>query len=122
MQEINRANIRQIRDEMEQALNLVLKKHGLSVNVGNAMFTPSDVTFKVKVGLGSQDDVAQREWNKYCFLFGLSPDLFGKKFISRGTEFTITGIARKSRNYPVLATNANGTVYKFTVETARTAK
>lgn len=122
MQTINRDNIRQLRDEMNAALNLVLKKHGVTAVVGNASFTPGDVTFKVKVSVGSADDAAKREWDRYCVMFGLTPDLFGKKFVSRGTEFTITGIAKKGRDYPVLATNDNGTVYKFNIETARGAR
>ena len=52
----------------------------------------------------------------YAQRYGLEPEDFGKKFMSRGSVFKISGINPKAPRYPVNAIKiADGSSWKFTV-------
>ena len=108
-----------LREEIDEALAPVLKKYGMSAHTGNARYNDVDATFKLKVMLGSNDDAAQRDWDRVCRLYGLKPEDFGSLFESGGVQWEICGIQTRSRKYPILAKNENGTIYKFTADEVR---
>ena len=47
-------------------------------------------------------------FTKYATFFGLSPDMLGKKFTSRGIEYTIAGLNPRRRKYKISTVASNG--------------
>ena len=113
--QFDKTNLKEVRAVINAALSEQLEKLGLTAKIGNITFSDADFRCKLEVSCGSTDDAARREWDKHAFLFGLTSEDFGKTFVHGGTAFTICGIKPKSRKFPVLAKNANGTTYKFPV-------
>ena len=119
----NRSNLKALRSELDDALNKVLAKHGLSAELGNIRFGNTDFRTQLTVNVGNGEDAATNEFKKYAIRFGLTGNEFGKTFTdSKGTKFTIVGIKPKSHKYPILAKNARGTTYKFPASYAKTVK
>ena len=106
-------SLNEIRDVLEAKLAEVEKEYGISIDLGGMRYSADKFTTRMTVNVGSADDAAKREWDQNCWRFGLKAEDFGRTFIDRGTRFTVTGCAPRSRKYPVLATNDNGTTYKF---------
>lgn len=111
----NNENLEDLRTIIDFALTTELKKFGLSASLGSITYSDNDFKIQLKVVCGSAEDGRKREWDKWAVLFGLDNDDFGSLFTSKGQTFEVTGIAPKSRKYPILATNDAGVEYKFTV-------
>jgi hypothetical protein len=65
-----------------------------------------------------EDGVAQTRdveaFKTLCLVYGLQPEDLGRKFVSNGEVFTVTGLNPKSRKYPVCAMRArDGKRFKF---------
>ena len=110
---LDRSKLREIAADMQKALELVLKRHGVEVEIGGARFTDVEATYKVRIFSGSKDNAKQVEWNKYCVLFGMRPEDFGKTFTSNGETYTIDGLNLKAKRMPILATRSDGSGFKF---------
>ena len=108
-----RENLDILRPIIEDTLNKELTKFGLSIDLGSISFGDNDFRTKLKVMCGTNEDGAKRDWEKYARLFGLNAEDFGTLFINGGKTFQVSGIAVKSRKYPILATNEHGVEYKF---------
>ena len=117
MKEINRDNIRVLRPPLNVALQDVARDYGLSVSVGNATFTPTNVRFKIEFTVlgetGQPIDQTVENFKMHAHIYGLSPDDLGKTFYCDGKPFTICGLKTRGWKYPIRAKNANGRVYKF---------
>ena len=113
---INREKLVRIRRDLEAALELVAKEHGITFGIGKMKFGAD--SFKVELvafeDCGDGQSVKEIEFRKYAPGFGLAADNFGKKITLGPDTFTISGIARKSYKYPVLA-DKDGTTYKLPV-------
>lgn len=118
---ITRNDVRALRADIDAALAKVLEKHGLTHELGRITFSDSDFRGQLRVAVGSADDAAEREFRKYAYKFGLTGNEFGKTFTNGKTKFTITGLKPRSHTYPILATNARGTTYKFPADFAKRA-
>lgn len=110
---IDRPTVRMLRHELESTLKEFGSKYGLTIDVGSIRFSDEDFTTKVKVSCGSSGDAAKREFERYAWKFGLKKDDYGRDFTHGGTRFTVVGIKPRSRRYPIIGVNGNGTRYKF---------
>jgi hypothetical protein len=124
IQTINRDVIRMLRAELELALAAVGEKHGIKINVGNASFTSSNVTFKVEAAIiGEGGVVINKEAAAFKALavsYGLLPDDLGKTFTtyaygggSKAPTYEIIGAAPRSFKFPILGKRADGKIFKF---------
>lgn len=111
--EFNRSNLREIRDIIDGALKDALEEYGLTAKMGNISFSGEDFTTKVTVSCGSDDEAAQREWDKHAYKFGMESSDFGKTFMVRGKPYTVSGIKPRSSKYPIIAKDEKGKAYKF---------
>jgi hypothetical protein len=114
----DRSNLKILRDDINEALNVVMKKHGLTHSIGRIGFDDLKFSTKLVVTVGNDvsgdKDVANRaEFERYCRLFDFKKSDFGRSFVSRGETFTICGLSTRAKKYPILAKNSNGDVYKF---------
>jgi hypothetical protein len=117
----DRAFLKRLRDEIDAALAPIAEEYGITLQLGNASFSPDDVTFKLKGHIIRAPGEMSREaadYKKYAGDYGLNPNQYalGAKFRHRNSTFEITGLKMSSRKYPVLCRNHNGKTYKFPVD------
>lgn len=115
-------NIPTIMDECREALEVVAKKHGLSLQRKTCRYRPDEapVAFRFLVlertEEGDEIDPKETEFRRYATGFGLTPDDFGKTFATFNGEYRISGLKPRGRKYNVLGTHTtNGKTYKFEV-------
>lgn len=102
---ITKETCRNLRSDMETALQAVAEKYGMDFNVGNMRFTPSTVSIKVEAAvLGENvENALQGEFNLYCRRYGLSESDYGRQFVDhQGHRHIILGIKPRSKRYPIL--------------------
>tara|TARA_Y100000034_G_scaffold44047_2_gene53987 strand:- start:492 stop:869 length:378 start_codon:yes stop_codon:yes gene_type:complete len=121
--QITRPLLRELREEMADALAGVARKFDVSIEVGTASFQSTNATFKVHVvpnnADGSESSIDGENFKRHAASFGFQPTDLGRKFHSMGTFYTIVGLKPKSWKRPILATDSRGKTYKFTAETAK---
>jgi len=115
---ITKTSIKVIRAEVQEALNDVLAKHGLTAELGRISFSHSDFRCKLSASSATEavaenTDAARLEWDLNAFRYGLKSGDFGKTFIASGKVFTITGLKTSRPKYPINAVDSKGTGYKF---------
>lgn len=120
--EITREVLRDLRYEINDAIEDIAKRFDISLSVGNASFTPHNFTFKLKGEVNDAGDgrpAAAADWDRYRGRFDLNDVEFGSTFHARGIQYTICGIKPRSPKYPILAADPAGSVYKFRATAVR---
>ena len=115
--DFDRVTLRVLRADIEAALASVAAKHNLTVTTGGIRYSPTLATVKVEFAKEGSGNRVEQEFKRYAELFDLSPDDLGKKFKFNGAVFTVTGLKPNSPKFPLLATRADGKVFKFPVTT-----
>lgn len=123
---LDKAKVRQLRDQLEDHLKVIEADLGFKVHVGNASYTNNSVTFKVEMASVADDGtVLNRDADAFrvnAGLFGLKPEDLGKVIRSHGKTFKITGIATRSRRCPILVEEVGtGKGYKLPAEAVKAA-
>jgi hypothetical protein len=69
IKQFNRANIKGLRNEIDEALDRVAKKYGITISAGNCTFSGNEANFKLKLNtIGEGGTVITREsqmWDLY---------------------------------------------------------
>ncbi len=109
---INKAKAQALGSAVEKALAAVAEEFGLTVEVRGGKYSANSYAPRVEFATaGASED----DFRTYAHMYGLEPDDFGKEFVSRGRTFKVSGLAHRSRTYPILATEmSDGKTYKFT--------
>ena len=115
---LDRQTVKYIREQIQQTLDTYFpERKRFKIEVGNATFTDSEVTFKVNFATigknGEVKDKSAEDFKRAAFAYGLKPEDLGKSFVTAGVQYTITGLKRSSRRYPILAKRSDGKQYKF---------
>lgn len=114
----DRANIRQINAEIENALSAVAQKYGVEINLKNTRFSTDNYSTKIEVCTLNNGNVMTKEaidFNRYKNIKGINAEL-GDAFNYQGDIFTITGYKSRSSKYPILAVSNNtDKTYKFPI-------
>jgi len=110
----DKPTLRKLRDDLQAAVAAVASQHGININVGNARFDSTTVTFKLNcVTLGS-DGVAQTKESKDLATW--YPQYVGKSVTLRGRgktlAGTVVGYKSRGRKYPFLVEASDGKTYK----------
>ena len=121
MENLSRAGLKVLREEINAALEDVAKKHNISIEAGSASFSPNNGSFKLEIATLGKGGVAVtpevEALKHYKGILGLKFG-FGDTFTSRGDSYKVTGLKPRSSKYPVIAENVvTGQSYKFPVET-----
>jgi hypothetical protein len=114
----DRATTKALRSSLDNALKGLENQFGISIHVGNATFTPDNVTFKVNVAtVGESGEVMTKEASAFQQLakfYGLEPEHLFKTFSAAGEQYKIVGLKTKSPKFPILAKRLkDGKTYKF---------
>ena len=119
MTTITKTFLRNLRPELELALEDLAARHNITFNVGNISFDPNSAQIKLGMTTNSSsgDIVPQYEidFNKYCRRYGLEKSDLGRTFKSGSKTFTLVGCKPRATKYPLLGVDANGNTYKFPV-------
>lgn len=119
---LNRLTVRQMNTEAIAALTPIAAKYGCSVMHKSSRYDDQSNTLTVRFFTGSTEDDARRDFDLYASSFGLSPEDFGKQFTYGGKTFTVCGIKPKADRFPIIATNATGSRFKFPVEALKNTR
>lgn len=122
---LNKAMIRRLANEFEDAMNEVAKKYGVEVDYKSARFTSDNGTLKYEVStIGNDGTLNTREvsnLNRYGKQYGLSAEDLGRKFEYRNEVYEITGLNPRAHKYPVCARRLrDGKGFKFPLAYIRT--
>jgi hypothetical protein len=109
---IDRSKAKQIGREVEQALQEVAERHGLTVDYRGGTYDPN--TYKPRITLKSAN-ADESEFKMYASRYGLERSDFGREFVSKGRLFRITGVSPRSPKRPILCEEVDtGRRFKFT--------
>jgi len=119
--EFTRANVSELREDLNKELKLLGEKLGVSIGIGSMSYTSSDVTTKLTIATASNSGapveyVAERAKLERDFYFrsqGLKPDL---EFSVFGVDYILLG--KKSSKNLLARAIKTGKVYKIPVEAA----
>ena len=115
---IDREACRIITGEVNEAITAIAKRHGLVLTLGKgAKFSGSSVTATYTVStevITASGGTAPSSFTRLAPSFGLSPDAFGKQFLSGGRWFEVVGINPSAHKFPIMAKCiSDGKTYKF---------
>lgn len=116
VEKLERGHVKALRGLMSKALEPLAEVWGVHINVGNANYTDSNVTFKVSVSLKRNGEILTPEAEEFKLMapiHGLDPDDLGKNFIWRGEAFTLKGYKRRAKKYPFIGERGDGKKFKF---------
>lgn len=114
---MDRAEAKKLREE----LNKVLKAFNIDyeIEVGNATYNESEVTFKVAVRKQGAETKQERDLRTHAPFYQLDVD---KIATIQGKKFTLVGYSAKARKMPwlirELGVGSDGSTYKITDEQA----
>jgi len=120
--EFTKNEFQAFRKDFDQALLPVAEKYSLTIKAGSISY--QDDTFSMKVECAKTDagNLEQKEFEKYCLLYELSPDDYMREFVFNGERYTLAGLAVSSPKYPCICLNiGNGKRYKLTEDAVKKA-
>ena len=105
----------QIRVDLEAALEMVGNDNGISFDIGRITYSQDSFRVQLNAFEAIEGQSAKEvEFRKWAVIYGLEPDDFGKTINLHRGEYVISGIAPKSRKYPILGTkSSDGKTYKL---------
>lgn len=119
----DREIINTMREKMQDVLQKIAGELGLDITIGGYRFDSLKATTKVTLKIrdnGEGKSADELEWNKWANMIGLKKEWFGKKFMYKGMRFTVIGLKRSRRKYPVLAEELmDGRKLCFPIETIK---
>ena len=117
---IDKNMLAQVRIDLNAALAIVGKKHGIDMTIGSISYSAN--SFSTKISAVSKDVVPAEtvggvsidnvKWKKnfldYARTYGLTPNDLGRTFTSRGIQYALVGARPKAR-LPLVGKQINGT-------------
>lgn len=128
----DRANLKDIRADLNTALAAVAKKHGITLDVGNIRFDATSFSTKLIATVAATGSTATTaapagvnptwvaNFKKYAVMFGLKPTDLNKQIKYAGKTVTIVGIRPKA-NYPLVIQRATGGLVAVSAEAVKSA-
>lgn len=117
MKEINRENIRILRDDIEAALIVVATNHGVTIETGKCTFSVNSCEFKVQVAVvhdGVSLTPEVERFKKYAGTLGLKPEHLGTHFVFKCQGYKIGGLKPDIYSkYPVNCIRDDGKGFAF---------
>lgn len=84
---------------------------------GNTFYTMKLEVAEVNGGVVESKDAVN--FTRYCKQFGMVPEMLGGIFRTSKTTYTVRGLAPQAVKYPVLASNGNGRMFKFSADVVK---
>ena len=120
IQQFNKANLQDLRVEMDLALRTISNKYGITIKTGNASFSGNECTFKVKLNTTGADGTAitkeAKAWDIYKGMHGLDHLNIGDTITIQGSPYILTGYNSRARKAPINFKSRAGKGYKCSVQ------
>ena len=114
---LNRKIVKDLRSILDDALNDNESLEQFIVEVGNANFNDTEVTFKINLRLKGAKSQSQKDLEDYAQMYKLDLTKIAKL---DGKDFSLSGYRRKARTKPFLIQDLkNGGEYIITTATAK---
>ena len=114
---LNRKIVKDLRSILDDALNDNESLEQFIVEVGNANFNDTEVTFKINLRLKGAKSQSQKDLEDYAEMYKLDLTKIAKL---AGKDFSLSGYRRKARTKPFLIQDLkNGGEYIITTATAK---
>jgi hypothetical protein len=123
IKQFDRANIRVLRNEIDQVLASLAAKHNIEIKAGTGRFTSTNLTLKLELSAKSVDGKvvtkAAATFTELADLYDMKAEWLGKTFQRFGKTYTVTGMNTKLRtrgvSTPILATSG-GREWKLPID------
>ena len=119
VQQFTRVNIKGLRNEIDEALDQVAKKYGITISAGNCSFSGNEANFKLKLNtIGEGGTVITREsqmWDLYKSRTNCSHLSIGDKITIQGNTYTLTGYNTRAKKAPIQFKDSRGNGYKCSI-------
>ena len=119
IKQFNRANIKGLRNEIDEALDQVAKKYGITISAGNCTFSGNEANFKLKLNtIGEGGTVITREsqnWDFYKSRTNCGHLNIGDTIQLQGNSYTLTGYNTRARKAPIQFKDNRGNNYKCSI-------
>lgn len=124
LRSFDRTTVRSVGERIQDALDNLASELGITVRYTGGRFSADNATLRLELaivdGEGNARTKDRQDFIRYAPMFGLDVTDLGKKFVFRKEEYEISGLARKSYKYPVLAKRtSDGKVFKFPVDAVK---
>ena len=114
---LNRKIVKDLRSILDDALNDNESLEQFIVEIGNANFNDTEVTFKVNLRLKGAKTQSQKDLEDFAQMYKLDLTKIAKL---DGKDFSLSGYRRKARTKPFLIQDLkNGGEYIITTATAK---
>ena len=118
--QFNRPNIQGLRNEIDEALDRVAKKYGITISAGNCSFSGNEANFKLKLNTkGTDGTVITQEsmnWELYKSRTNCSHLKVGDRITIQGGTYILTGYNTRARKAPIQFKDVHGhTNYKCSI-------
>ena len=114
---LNRKIVKDLRSILDDALNDNESLEHFIVEIGNANFNDTEVTFKVNLRLKGAKSQSQKDLEDFAQMYKLDLTKIAKL---DGKDFSLSGYRRKARTKPFLIQDLkNGGEYIITTATAK---
>ena len=119
VQQFTRVNIKGLRNEIDEALDQVAKKYGITISAGNCTFSGNEANFKLKLNtIGEGGTVITREsqnWDFYKSRTNCGHLNIGDTIQLQGNSYTLTGYNTRARKAPIQFKDSRGNGYKCSI-------
>jgi len=120
IQQFNRPNIQGLRDEIDEALNRVANKYGITIKAGNCSYSGNEANFKLKLNTKGTDGTVitqeSQNWDFYKNRTECSHLKVGDEIMIQGTYYTLTGYNTRARKAPIQFKDGRGNGYKCSIQ------
>ena len=114
---LNRKMVKDLRDKIQATLESFQDQSDFDVNVGNASYNDTEVTFKVNLRIKGAKSQSEKDLEDFASMDGLD---LTKVATLDGKEFKLSGFRRKARTKPYLIQEqTGGGEYIITTDTAK---
>ena len=119
IESFNKPQIVQLRSEIDNALDQVAKKYGITISAGNCSFSGNEANFKLKLNtIGDGGTVITREskmWDLYKSRTNCGHLNIGDTITIQGNSYTLSGYNTRARKAPINFTDSRGNGYKCSI-------
>jgi len=119
--QFDKSNLQKLRVEMDNALQAISNKYGITIKAGNASYSGNECTFKVKLNTKATDGTVitkeATDWARYKGRTQCSHLKVGDTINIQGSSYILTGFNTRARKAPINFKNSAGNGYKCSIAT-----
>ena len=116
-------NLEELRTAVNNSLGLIGRTFGIELKLSNISYSDYNFNGKLVANLEPKNGELFTEealyYKKACKDYDLKPEWLGQAFVRKGKSFTIIGLRRRSKKFPV-ACISEGKYYNFPLSTVKT--